>query len=81
VFEYTTIEVKPIAEIDPFALPILEISGHMFFAEGSKSNRLFANDQSFKEGDLIANGWRLTAIRIDGIEMAKQKRSVFVAYP
>jgi hypothetical protein len=81
VFEYTTNEVKPIAEIDPFALPILEISGHMFFAEGSKSNRLFANDQSYKEGDLIANGWRLTAIRIDGIEMAKQKRSVFVAYP
>jgi len=53
----------------------------MFFAEGSKSNRLFANDKSFKEGDLIANGWRLTAIRIEGIEMAKQKRSVFVAYP
>jgi hypothetical protein len=81
VFEYTTNEVKPIAEIDPFALPILEISGHMFFAEGSKSNRLFANDKSFKEGDLIANGWQLTAIRIEGIEMAKQKRSVFVAYP
>ena len=81
VFEYTVIEAKPIVEIDPYALPILEISGHMFFAEGSKSNRLFANDKSFKEGDLIANGWQLTAIRIEGIEMAKQKRSVFVAYP
>jgi hypothetical protein len=68
-------------ETDPFALPALEISGHIYFAQGSKSNRLFANDQSYKEGDLIANGWRLTAIRIDGIEMAKQKRSVFVAYP
>jgi hypothetical protein len=81
VFEYTVIEAKPIVEIDPYALPKLEISGHMFFAEGSKSNRLFANDKSFKEGDLIANGWQLTAIRIEGIEMAKQKRSVFVAYP
>ena len=40
-----------------------------------------ANVKSFKEGDLIANGWQLTAIRIEGIEMAKQKRSVFVAYP
>lgn len=68
-------------EVDPFALPVLEISGHIYFAQGSKSNRLFANDQSFKEGDLIADGWRLTAIKLDGIEMAKQKRSVFVAYP
>jgi len=68
-------------EPDPLALPILEISGHMYFAEGSKSNRLFANDRSFKEGELIANGWRLAAIGIDGIEMAKQERSVFVAYP
>ncbi|MGB0458802.1 MAG: hypothetical protein ACPGGM_02170, partial [Porticoccaceae bacterium] len=40
-------------EADPYALPVLDISGHMFFAQGSKSNRLFANDQSFKEGDLV----------------------------
>lgn len=68
-------------EADPYALPVLDISGHMFFAQGSKSNRLFANDQSFKEGDLVANGWRLSAIRIDGIELAKQGRSIFLAYP
>lgn len=72
---------QPQVETDPFALPALDISGHIYFNPGSKSNRLFANDQSYKEGDLIANGWQLTAIRIDGIEMAKQKRSVFVAYP
>ena len=79
--EQPAIAPQPIVETDPFALPVLEISGHIYFAQGSKSNRLFANDQSYKEGDLIANGWRLTAIKIDGIEMAKQKRSVFVAYP
>jgi hypothetical protein len=45
----------------------------MYFAQGSESNRLFANDQSFKEGDLVANGWRLTAIGIDGIEDGKAK--------
>ena len=72
---------QPQVETDPFALPALDISGHIYFNLGSKSNRLFANDQSYKEGDLIANGWQLTAIKIDGIEMAKQKRSVFVAYP
>jgi len=53
----------------------------MFFSQGSKSNRLFANDQSFKEGEIIDNGWRLTVIGIDGIEMTKQNRTVFIAYP
>ena len=79
--EKQSIEVKPTVETDPYALPVLDISGHMFFAQGSKSNRLFANDQSFKVGDLVANGWRLSAIRIDGIELAKQGRSIFLAYP
>ena len=74
-------ELKPRVDPDPFALPVLEISGHMYFAQGSESNRLFANDKSFKEGDLIANGWQLTAIGIDGIKMEKQSRSVFIAYP
>ena len=81
VIETQSIEVRPKVEADPYALPVLDISGHMFFAQGSKSNRLFANDQSFKQGDLVANGWRLSAIRIDGIELAKQGRSIFLAYP
>jgi len=81
VIETQSTEVRPKVEADPYALPVLDISGHMFFAQGSKSNRLFANDQSFKQGDLVANGWRLSAIRIDGIELAKQGRSIFLAYP
>ena len=81
VIETQSIEVRPNVEADPYALPVLDISGHMFFAQGSKSNRLFANDQSFRQGDLVADGWRLSAIRIDGIEMEKQQRSIFLAYP
>jgi hypothetical protein len=75
------IQVELKNEPDPYALPELIISGHMFFEQGSKSNRLFANDQSFKEGEIIDNGWRLTTIGMDGIEMAKQNRTVFIAYP
>ena len=69
------------SETDPYALPVLTISGHMFFEQGSKSNRLFANDQSFKEGEIIDNGWRLTIIGMDGFEITKQNRTVFIAYP
>lgn len=74
-------QIKPDVEPDPYALPVLNISGHMFFSQGSKSNRLFANDQSFKQGEIIDNGWRLMVIAIDGIEIAKQNRTVFIAYP
>ena len=67
--------------IDPMAIPLLNISGHMFFAQGSSSNRLFANDQSFKEGDLVANGWVLIAIQLDGIKLKKNERLEFIPYP
>lgn len=81
VIEQLPTVTKLVVEENLFALPVLEISGHMYFSQGSKSNRLFANDQSFKEGEIVANGWRLKAIGIDGIEMVKQQRSVFLAYP
>ena len=67
--------------IDPMAIPLLDISGHMFFAQGSSSNRLFANDQAFKEGDLVANGWVLVAIQLDGIKLKKNERIEFIPYP
>jgi hypothetical protein len=67
--------------IDPMAIPLLNISGHMFFAQGSSSNRLFANDQSFKEGDLVANGWVLVVIQLDGIKLKKNDRLEFIPYP
>lgn len=67
--------------IDPMAIPKLNISGHMFFAQGSSSNRLFANDQSYKEGDLVSNGWVLMAIELDGIKLKKNKKIEFLSYP
>ena len=66
---------------DPMAIPLLNISGHMFFAQGSSSNRLFANDQSYKEGDLVANGWVLMSIQLDGIKLKKNDRLEYIAYP
>ena len=81
IIEEQPVQTLPAAQPDPFAVPTLDISGHMYFAEDSPSNRLFANSQSFKEGDLIANGWILVAIGVDGIEMANKDRSVFVSYP
>jgi hypothetical protein len=74
----TSVQTQP---IDPMAVPLLNISGHMFFAQGSSSNRLFANDQSFKEGDLVANGWVLMAIQLDGIKLKKNERLEFIPYP
>ena len=67
--------------IDPMAIPQLNISGHMFFAQGSSSNRLFANDQSYKEGDLVANGWVLMSIQLDGIKLKKNDRLEYIPYP
>lgn len=67
--------------IDPMAIPKLNISGHMFFAQGSSSNRLFANDQSYKEGDLVSNGWVLMAIELDGIKLKKNEKIEFLSYP
>jgi hypothetical protein len=74
----TTVQTQP---VDPMALPLLNISGQMFFAQGSSSNRLFANDQSFKEGDLVANGWVLVVIQLDGIKLKKNDRLEFIPYP
>lgn len=68
-------------ESDPYALPAMNVSGHMYFAEGSPSNRLFANNQSYKEGDMVGNNWRLASIGIDGIELTNNDQSVFIAYP
>ena len=76
-----TVVAEKAQSIDPMAIPQLNISGHMFFAQCSSSNRLFANDQSYKEGDLVANGWVLMAIQLDGIKLKKNERLEFIPYP
>lgn len=62
-------------------IPLLMITGHMYFAEGSPSNRLFANDQSYRENDEIANGWVLVKIGLQGIEIRSDDKSAFLPYP
>ena len=62
------------------ALPELQISGHMYMAEGSASNRLFANSGSFRQGDKLDNHWTLIAVGIDGIEISAGQRREFVPY-
>jgi hypothetical protein len=62
-------------------LPVLSISGHMYFAEGSPSNRLFANNQAYRENDSIAKGWVLAKIGVDGIEIRSGERTAFLPYP
>jgi hypothetical protein len=62
-------------------IPLLTISGHMYFSEGSPSNRLFANDQSYRETDSIAEGWVLAKIGLEGIEIRSGDKSAFLPYP
>lgn len=64
---------QAVAELAPpvkKAPPQLRISGHMFIAEGSPSNRLFANQQTYRVGDKIDQDWTLVAIRLQGYEIA-----------
>ena len=62
-------------------LPVLSISGHMYFAEGSPSNRLFANNQAYRQNDSIAEGWVLAKIGVDGVEIRSDERTAFLPYP
>ena len=62
-------------------MPILSISGHMYFADGSPSNRLFANNQAYRENDSIGGGWVLAKIGVDGIEIRSGERTAFLPYP
>ena len=81
--EKSYVEEKPVAELEPavVSMPQLAISGHMYFEQGSSSNRLFANDQSYREGDRLVGGWVLTSIGLEGIEVSSGQRVEFIAYP
>ena len=56
------------------SLPQLTISGHIFIAEGSPSNRLFASQRTLREGDIIDQGWTLVAIKLQGYEISFEDR-------
>jgi hypothetical protein len=74
--------VPPVSTAEPeaLALPQLQISGHMYMAEGSASNRLFANGGSFRQGDKLESHWTLVAVGIDGIEISAGQRREFLPY-
>ena len=69
----------PVASVA--GIPQLAITGHMFFAEGSASNRLFANNLSYREGDSIEGDWVLVKIGAQGIEIRSGERLVALPYP
>ena len=62
------------------ALPQLTISGHMYIAEGSSSNRLFANQRTFRAGDKIDQHWTLVAIKLQGYEVQSADRVEILPY-
>lgn len=64
----------------PIPLPELVISGHMFIAEGSASNRLFAGNRSFRHGDKIDSHWTLESIGLEGIEIRSGERLEALLY-
>ena len=69
-----------IAQPQILALPELQISGHMYMAEGSASNRLFANGGSYRQGDKLDKHWTLLAVGVDGIEISAGQRREFMPY-
>jgi len=71
-------QMEPTQKLLP--LPELQISGHMYMAEGSPSNRLFANDGSFRQGEKIDANWTLDAIGINGIEVSAGELREFLPY-
>ena len=71
-------QMEPAQKLLP--LPELQISGHMYMAEGSPSNRLFADDGSFRQGEKIDANWTLDAIGINGIEVSAGERREFLPY-
>ncbi len=62
------------------ALPQLTISGHMYIADGSPSNRLFANQRTFREGDKIDRHWTLVSIKLQGYEIQFDDRVEILPY-
>lgn len=54
--------------------PQLRISGHIFIAEGSPSNRLFANQKTYRVGDKLERSGTLVAIKSQGYEVSFNDR-------
>ena len=64
----------------PISLPIMAISGHMFIAEASASNRLFTGQRTLKAGDRIDQNWILFTIGLDGFRIRSGERTEYLSY-
>jgi hypothetical protein len=62
------------------SLPAVGISGHMFIARGSASNRLFTGQRILKAGDKIDQHWTLLAIGLNGFRIQSGERTEYLPY-
>ena len=61
-------------------LPKLTISGQMFLAEGSPSNRLFAGQRTFRVGDKLDQHWTLMAIDVQSFDIQSGDQTATLPY-
>ena len=62
------------------SLPVMTVSGHMFIAEGSASNRLFTGQRTLRPGDAIDQHWRLISIGLNGFEVRSSDQTEYLPY-
>ena len=56
------------------------VSGHMFIAQASASNRLFTGQRTLKAGDRIDENWILLTIGPDGFRIRNGERTEYLPY-
>ena len=61
-------------------LPKLTVSGQMFLAEGSPSNRLFAGQRTFRVGDKLDQHWTLMAIDVQSFDIQSGDQTATLPY-
>lgn len=63
------------------AAPDWVISGTIYRAEGSSSNRVFVGANAWREGDQVDANWIVHRIGIDVVELRAGERRVLLKYP
>ena len=61
-------------------LPKLTISGQMYLAEESASNRLFAGQRTFRVGDKLDQHWTLMAIDVQSFDIQSDDQTATLPY-
>ena len=63
------------------AAPDWVISGSIYRAEGSSSNRIFVGANAWREGDQVDANWTVHRIGLDAVELRAGERRVLLKYP